>query len=54
MGSVRTFPGNTFICHLDQSLPLIDELRWAQDQLKSMNCAINFLFADFWHAHDGI
>ncbi|OMO22133.1 DUF1868 domain-containing protein [Vibrio lentus] len=50
-GSVRTFPGNTFICHLDQSLPLIDELRWAQDQLKSMNCGDKFSFLPISSMH---
>ncbi|MGF1755404.1 DUF1868 domain-containing protein [Vibrio makurazakiensis] len=50
-GSVRTFPGNTFICHLDQSLPLIDELRWAQDQLKSMNCGNKFSFLPISSMH---
>ncbi|MGF1748961.1 DUF1868 domain-containing protein [Vibrio cionasavignyae] len=50
-GSVRTFPGNTFICHLNQSLPLIDELRWAQNQLKSMNCGNKFAFLPIESMH---
>ncbi|MBY7730146.1 DUF1868 domain-containing protein [Vibrio splendidus] len=50
-GSVRTFPGNTFICHLDQSLPLIDELRWAQDQLKEMSCGNKFSFLPISSMH---
>ncbi|MFA0442332.1 hypothetical protein BCU70_01315 [Vibrio sp. 10N.286.49.C2] len=50
-GSVRTFPGNTFICHLDPSIALIDELRWAQDELKAMQCGHKFAFLPISSMH---
>ncbi|MDA9557303.1 DUF1868 domain-containing protein [Vibrio sp.] len=53
-GSVRRFPGNTFLCHLDQSLALIQELKWAQQQLKEMNCGYKFSFLPIESMHQTI
>lgn len=43
-GSVRHFPGNTFLCHVDQTSPVYQEVLWAQQQLKAMDCAANYAF----------
>ncbi|MFN3017869.1 DUF1868 domain-containing protein [Vibrio coralliilyticus] len=50
-GTVRHFPGNTFICHIDQSIDLIVELEWAQSQLKAMQCAAKFSFLPISSMH---
>lgn len=50
-GSVRTFPGNTFICHVDKSSPLIEELTWAQEQLKEMKCGQKFSYLPISSMH---
>ncbi|NOH78207.1 DUF1868 domain-containing protein [Vibrio sp. RE86] len=50
-GSVRRFPGNTFICHVDPSLELINELTWAQDQLKAMECGAKFSYLPIESMH---
>ncbi len=54
-GSVRTFPGNTFICHLDQSLPLIERIALGARSAKRNELWQQVLIlANFKHAHDGI
>ncbi|UJF17987.1 DUF1868 domain-containing protein [Vibrio sp. SS-MA-C1-2] len=43
-GTVRTFKGNTFLCHLDQTTETYKTVVWAQEQLKAMKCADNYAF----------
>ncbi|WP_117233874.1 DUF1868 domain-containing protein [Vibrio maerlii] len=43
-GSVRHFPGNTFLCHVDKESPVLKQVIWAQQQLKAMDCAKNYAF----------
>jgi hypothetical protein len=43
-GSVRHFPGNTFLCHVDTRSSTYKEVLWAQDQLKAMSCAKHYAF----------
>ncbi|PSW11382.1 DUF1868 domain-containing protein [Photobacterium sanctipauli] len=50
-GSVRHFPGNTFICHVNPTLDLINELAWAQDQLKAMACGHKFAYLPISSMH---
>ncbi|KLN63904.1 MULTISPECIES: DUF1868 domain-containing protein [Vibrio] len=50
-GTVRQFPGNTFICHVDQSSELIILLEWAQNELKQMQCGAKFSFLPISSMH---
>lgn len=50
-GSVRHFPGNTFICHVNPTLDLIGELTWAQEQLKAMKCGYKFAYLPISSMH---
>ena len=43
-GTVRRFPGNTFLCHVDKTSPVYQEVLWAQQQLKAMKCATDYAF----------
>lgn len=43
-GSVRHFPGNTFLCHVDQQSDTYQHVVWAQQQLKAMVCASHYAF----------
>lgn len=53
-GSVRTFKGNTFICHLDKSQDynqIIELVEWAQNQFKAMKCADKYVFLPLTSMH---
>lgn len=50
-GTVRPFAGNTFICHIDQSIELINELAWAQNELKKMKCGNKFSYLPLSSMH---
>ena len=43
-GSVRHFPGNTFLCHVDKESNTYPHVTWAQQQLKAMSCASHYAF----------
>lgn len=51
-GQVKEFKGNTFLCHISTNeTKLLAEIKWAQDQLKAMNCAYKFAFLPMTSMH---
>lgn len=51
-GQVKEFKGNTFLCHISTNeTKLLAEIKWAQDQLKAMDCAYKFAFLPITSMH---
>jgi len=51
-GKVKEFKGITFLCHIaPHETKLLNEIKWAQDKLKSMTCAYKFSFLPMTSMH---